>query len=190
MAAIFKKIPPGEGDESMSVKPWLGAIKCPAKWEKKEKKISKKVPKEDFGMEWCYGYRTEETRMNLYWNNQGQLVYPAAAVGIIYDYEKMTQKFFGGGKTKKAGRKQNDDSKNSHTDDVTSLALSDSRKLVATGQNGPTPTVFIWDAETCEVKRKLKLPKGCRLVSAIGISANDKYVAASDAAEKIQAHIF
>lgn len=62
--------------------------------------------------------------------------------------------------------------------------------MVATGQNGPTPTVFVWDAETCEVIKKLKLPKGSRLVSAIGISANDKYIAASDAAEKICAHIF
>jgi hypothetical protein len=37
---------------------------------------------------------------------------------------------------------------------------------------------------------KKRLPKGCRLVTAIGISANDKYVAASDAAEKIAVHLF
>jgi len=50
--------------------------------------------------------------------------------------------------------------------------------------------VFIWDALTGEVKCKKRLPKGSRLVTAIGISATDKYVCASDAAEKITAHVF
>ena len=36
----------------------------------------------------------------------------------------------------------------------------------------------------------MKLPKGARLVSAIGISSDDKLLAATDASEKIQAYIF
>lgn len=126
---IFNKVPPGEGDETMSVKPWLGAIKEPVPCPKGVKK----APQEDFAIDWVYGYRSEESRMNLHYNLKGQLVYSAACLGIIYDYEKMTQIYFGGGKTKKGGRKQNDDSKDSHTDDVTALALSDSKKVVATG---------------------------------------------------------
>lgn len=35
-----------------------------------------------------------------------------------------------------------------------------------------------------------RLPKGCRLVTAIGVSKDDKYVCAADAAEKITCHIF
>jgi len=34
------------------------------------------------------------------------------------------------------------------------------------------------------------LPKGARLVTAISISANDQYIVAADASEKIFAHIF
>jgi len=34
------------------------------------------------------------------------------------------------------------------------------------------------------------MPKGSRQVSAIGFSAGDKYLAASDASEKITVHIF
>jgi hypothetical protein len=34
------------------------------------------------------------------------------------------------------------------------------------------------------------MPKGCRLVTGIGISSNDKYVCASDAAEKVTAYVF
>ena len=61
---------------------------------------------------------------------------------------------------------------------------------MATGQNGVTPTIFIWKADTAEKVQKLKLPKGTRLVSAIGISPNDKYVAATDSSEKIEVHVF
>jgi hypothetical protein len=34
------------------------------------------------------------------------------------------------------------------------------------------------------------MPKGCRLVTAIGLSPSNKYVAASDAAEKITVYLF
>jgi hypothetical protein len=49
---------------------------------------SKSKPKVDYGIEWVHGYRTEDTRMNLVYNTEGQLVYPAATLGIIYDYKK------------------------------------------------------------------------------------------------------
>lgn len=62
--------------------------------------------------------------------------------------------------------------------------------MVASGQNGQKPLIFLWDAETCEIIGKKRLPKGSRLVTAIGISANDKYIAAADAAEKITVHLF
>jgi len=35
-----------------------------------------------------------------------------------------------------------------------------------------------------------KLPKGSRLVTGISISNNDKFICASDAAEKITVHVF
>lgn len=40
-------------------------------------------------MDWVYGYRSEEARMNVAFNSEGAAVYPAAAVGIIFDYKKM-----------------------------------------------------------------------------------------------------
>jgi WD40 repeat protein len=48
----------------------------------------------------------------------------------------------------------------------------------------------LWDATTAKVISSKRLPKGSRLVTAIGISATDKYICASDAAEKITCHIF
>lgn len=56
-------------------------------------------------MDWVYGYRSEEARMNAAFNAEGAAVYPAAAVGVIFDYKKMAQSYFGGGKTDFSGRK-------------------------------------------------------------------------------------
>lgn len=72
--------------------------------------------------------------MNLYFNPKGQAVYPTAALGIIYDFNELTQKYYGGGLTEygsKNGRKET-----VHTDDITALAINSNRSMVATGQNG------------------------------------------------------
>jgi len=132
LSALFEKVPPGEGDEFAAVKPWLGAIKEP----KNHPKPNKKAPAEDYKIDWVYGYRSEEARMNCQFNNAGNAVYPTAALGIVFDYKKMTQTYFGGGKTDFGGRKQDDESKDGHSDDVTALCVSFSRKMVVSGQNG------------------------------------------------------
>lgn len=186
LSALFEKVPPGEGDEFAAVKPWLGAIKEP----KPKPKVNKKAPAEKFDIDWVYGYRSEEARQNAAFNSSGMAVYPTAALGVVFDYRNMKQKYFGGGETKFSGRKQDDESKDGHSDDVTALCVSFSRKMVASGQNGQMPLVFLWDAETAKIIGKKRLPKGARLVTAIGVSATDQYIAAADAAEKITAHLF
>ena len=96
MSALFEKVPPGEGDEFAAVKPWLGAIKEP----KPKPKINKKAPTEKFEIDWVYGYRSEEARMNASFNSAGNAVYPTAALGVVFDYKNMKQSYFGGGETK------------------------------------------------------------------------------------------
>jgi WD40 repeat protein len=186
LGELFERVQPGEGDEFAAVKPWLGAIKEP----KSHPKPNKKSPTEDLEIDWVYGYRSEEARQNLSFNSSGKAVYPTAALGVIFDYAAQKQTYFGGGKTNFGGRKQKNDEKDGHNDDVTALCVSFSRKMVASGQNGQKPIVFLWDAETGAVIGKKRLPKGARLVTAIGISLNDKFVCASDASEKITAYIF
>lgn len=124
----------------------------------------------------------------MFFNKEGKAVYPTAALGIVYDYEKKEQTFFGGGETnygsalaKKSPKKK--ESEKCHTDDITALCINQNRTLVASGQNGLKPLVFVWDANTAEHKQTKRLPKGARLVSAISISADDYYLAASDASE-------
>lgn len=147
MSQIFEKVEPGEGDEFAAVKPWLGAIKEP----KNHPKPNKKSPDQEFAIDWVYGYRSEEARQNCQFNAQGQAVYPAAALGVVFDYMKSKQSYFGGGKTSLGGRKQKDNSndKGGHSDDVTALCLSHDRETVASGQNGQEPLIFVWSAIDC-----------------------------------------
>ena len=186
LGALFEKVPPGEGDEFAAVKPWLGAIKEP----KNHPKPNKAAPAETLVIDWVYGYRSEEARQNCFFNTAGQAVYPTAALGVIFDFKAQKQVYFGGGKTEFDGRKQSNDTMDGHNDDVTALCVSYSRKLVATGQNGQKPLICVWDSTTGALVAKKRLPKGSRLVTAIGISANDKYVVATDAAEKVSAFVF
>ena len=67
MADLFEIVPPGEGDEFMAVKPWLGAIKEP----ENHPKPNKKAPKVDLDIDWVYGYRSEESRQNCHFNSKG-----------------------------------------------------------------------------------------------------------------------
>eukprot|EP00051_Salpingoeca_urceolata_P007134 m.94665 g.94665 ORF g.94665 m.94665 type:complete len:1961 (-) comp15130_c0_seq1:316-6198(-) len=84
------------------------------------------------------GYRGFDTRDNLFFTKDGQLVYHAAAVGIVLDPRRREQKFY-----------------NEHNDDIISLALNSApgspklaeAGLVATGQVGKVPAIRIWDVK-------------------------------------------
>ena len=65
LGELFEKVEPGEGDEFAAVKPWLGAIKEPVP----KPKVNSKAPVEDLDIDWVYGYRSEEARMNCAFND-------------------------------------------------------------------------------------------------------------------------
>jgi len=61
----------------------------------------------------------------------GSIVYHAAALGIVYDPVNHTQRFF-----------------KEHIDDVTAIAFSPDKRLIATGEVGPRCSICIWDGVT------------------------------------------
>lgn len=63
-----------------------------------------------------------------------------------------------------------------HNDDVLCLAISNDRELCLTGQAGPGGAAFLWDSETCEVKKRFPIAEGMNGVAACSISADNKQI--------------
>lgn len=111
-----------DGDESLSVQPWKGAIVEPAR----HPQPVKTDPKQTYEIEFVYGVESTDSRKHLGFNANGQLVYMAAAIGIVLDYTQtpMQQKFFGGGELEKKPKGQSVVDLTSHNDDISALKMS------------------------------------------------------------------
>lgn len=67
-----------------------------------------------------FSYRGYDCRSNLFYTQIGEIVYHVAAVGVIYNRQQNTQRFYLG-----------------HDDDILCLAIHPLKDYVATGQVGP-----------------------------------------------------
>lgn len=163
--ALWEVEEAGEGDQFMAVKPWIGALKAPSN----PPKFVAEPPTTGLELEYVYGYRAIDSRQNLFYtNNPSKVVYMTAALGVVLDKTKNTQQFFGGGDTKSAS---------AHNDDITALAISPDRTMVATGQVGKTPIICIWSADTCESISQFKQARDTRAVKAISFNKDSEYIA-------------
>ncbi len=152
--------PPSAGDESGAVKPWLGTIRTP----KNAPVIDSSAPAVKVTLDWVHGYTSGiccNTRIsqNLYYAYDGNIVFPAAALGVKFiksdQSGKSQQNFFRG-----------------HTDDVLCLAISADRRFVASGQvasvksNGKG-SICVWDSQDC---RELCRMEGCHQRAVVSLS--------------------
>ncbi|CAH1249365.1 EML1 [Branchiostoma lanceolatum] len=78
-----------------------------------------KPPREQLQLEWVYGYRGRDCRANLYQLASGEVVYFIAAIVVIYDPTRHTQRHYLG-----------------HNDDIKCISVHPDRVLVASGQVG------------------------------------------------------
>ena len=136
---------PSGGDESGSVKPWLGAVRRPAN----PPHIDSAKPAVNMTLSWVHGYTAGNrcnTRMcsNLFYASDGEPIYPAASLGVRLDRNATNgcafkQTYFQG-----------------HDDDILCLTMSLDRRFVATGQ---TPShaskgmgsICVWSAVDCRL---------------------------------------
>jgi microtubule-associated protein-like 6 len=169
---FFEGADAGSGEQFMAVRPYEGAIMEPTQ----HNEPSNTPPEVTYELEYVYGYRAEDSRMNCFYNKNGNVCYFTAALGVILDQDKNTQKFFGGGQTDNTSKQVARDDLY-HTNDITAMDTSNCRTLCATGQNGSVPVAFVWDAATGAKKGRYKLDKGGREVTAIAIDPSKKYVA-------------
>ena len=135
---FFEGADAGSGEQFMAVRPYEGAIVEPAQ----HNKPSKDPPDVTYDLEYVYGYRAEDSRMNCFFNKNGNVCYFTAALGVVLDQDKNTQKFFGGGQTDNTSKMVARDDMY-HTNDITAMDMSNCRTLWATGQNGSVPAAFV-----------------------------------------------
>ncbi|CDW73957.1 help domain containing protein [Stylonychia lemnae] len=174
---LFEHVDVGHGDESMACLPWKGALKKPDS----HPPINPTMPDVTYKIDFVYGYKNEEVRQNCFYNNQNEVVYMTAALGVIYKPgNNKYQKYFGGGETFEMVRKQVDNSINAHTDDIMCLCINIERTMCATGQVGHSPIIFVWDSFNAEKKGMFRLPKGTRSVTAIAFNKDSSLIASAD----------
>lgn len=134
----------GQGDQFMAVKPWLGEVKNSAPNGYTPPRSQATAPDHDLTLKRVHGYRSFDSRQNLYYTADGRVVYPAAALGIVLDPRTRQQTFY-----------------RQHDDDVVSLAIHPQRKIVATGQmahigKSKAIEIYVWDCTTLETLACLK----------------------------------
>jgi hypothetical protein len=73
----------GAGDQFMAVKPFVGVIKNSVPSRYKPSTRDGEAPDASLNLEYIHGYRCHDTRNNLRYTATGEIVYHAAAVGIV-----------------------------------------------------------------------------------------------------------
>lgn len=109
---------------------WVTAFP-PSNWDTREAQKSSQMPTDTLELEFVYGCNP---RAGMISKSDGELVYAAAGLGIVYDPRKHQQRFFRG-----------------HNDDVTCIAVDPSEKFAATGCLGKSPIVHVWDLQTMQL---------------------------------------
>ncbi|XP_074248945.1 echinoderm microtubule-associated protein-like 5 isoform X5 [Saimiri boliviensis] len=129
---------------------------CKEKQKSATSKRRERAPGNSIRLHFVHGYRGYDCRSNLFYTQIGEIVYHVAAVGVIYNRQQNTQRFYLG-----------------HDDDILCLTIHPLKDYVATGQVGRDPSIHIWDTETI---KPLSILKGHHQfgVSAVDFSADGK----------------
>ncbi|CAM9399079.1 unnamed protein product [Ascophyllum nodosum] len=126
------------------------------------------VPDHDLQLEWIHGYSAQGSRQNLFYNCKGEIVYPAACVGVV-----MT----------KATKPKHHETKFhlEHTEAITCLTVHPDRDHIATGQEGPSPIVLVWSSasKSTPTRARLQLGGDKTGVSQVCFSPDGKLLAAA-----------
>lgn len=125
-----------ETAEFTAVKPFIGALVPPSD-APEEPDLS--APDADLSLDFVHGYRAHDARDNLRYLLDGRIVYSTAALGVVMDPVSREQQYF-----------------TAHDNDIVSLAYHQDRNIVATGQMGKTPSIWVWDASSLEPLIELK----------------------------------
>jgi microtubule-associated protein-like 6 len=161
-----------QATEFSACKPWMGVVLHSIPSDYKPSKLDTAAPDSTLELEYVHGYRCHDTRNNLRYTVNGDIVYHTAAVGIVFNKENRSQRFFF-----------------DHIDDITALAIHPDKKIVATGEMGPHPLIAVWDTETgtCLARMNGPLQKG---INTLSFSRDGKYLVATAANDDHDVAVF
>ena len=164
--SIFQEEIMIHGDESGVIKPWLEGMLSPN--YPLEEDLT--PPKYSLKIEHVFGFRTEESRKNLFFLRKDLILYSCSSLGIIQNLDDNTQTLFGGFPL--------GENKECHDKDITAIAyLSRDVSMVATGQIGISPKILVWSPEDPEIiYAKFQQPKGSKLVSGLSFDKSGRYL--------------
>ncbi|KAG7238574.1 hypothetical protein INR49_030847 [Caranx melampygus] len=112
---------------------------CKEKHRATAMKKRERAPGSGVKLHFIHGYRGYDCRSNLFYTQTGEIVYHVAAVGVVYNRQQNTQRFYMG-----------------HDDDILCLAIHPLKDFVATGQVGRDSSIHIWDTEMLKPMSVLK----------------------------------
>ena len=177
---IFQEEIMMHGDESGVIKPWLEGMLSP------EYALEEDLtpPKYSLNIEHVFGFRTEESRKNLFFLTKDQILYSCSSLGIIQNLDDNTQTLFGGFSL--------GENKECHNKDITAIAyLKKDVSMVATGQLGINPKILVWSPVDPQViYAKFEQPEGSKLVSNISFDKSGRFLGSFGKDEKNSFYIF
>ena len=167
-------------DESGPVKPWLENVLAPNM--PLEENVS--FPNYNLKIEHVYGFKSENSRKNIFFYKEDQIIYSVSSICIIQNLDDNTQRLFGGFPLK--------EEKECHDNIITSIDfLNKEVAMVATGQSGLVPKILVWSpVDTEVVYDRFEQPKGSQEVSALCFDKNGHYLASFGKDEKNSFYIF
>ena len=167
-------------DESGPVKPWLENVLAP------DIAIEENVtfPNYNLKIDHVYGFKSENSRKNLFYYKNDQIIYSVSSICIIQNLDDNTQRLLGGFPLK--------EKKECHDNIITSIDLLNKEvAMVATGQCGLVPKILVWSpVDTEVVYARFEQPKGSQEVSALCFDNNGHYLASFGKDENNSYYIF
>ncbi|KRX05725.1 WD40-repeat-containing domain [Pseudocohnilembus persalinus] len=121
-----------EDEQEEISQPWKKTIKQLSPSDLKSQENEAHPPTANLSIHYIHGYRSFDTRNNLKYSPNGELIYHTAAVGVSLDpassSEGENQKYF-----------------LEHNDDIVCLDVFDNKAV--TGQLGVNPLICVWDTQ-------------------------------------------
>ena len=135
------------------------------------------VPVDDLILEWVHGYSGQAMRGNARYAASGEVVYPAASLGLVLDKTPVAEKMV---RTQKVLAV--------HSNTVTALATTPDGSWCATGEIGLN--VLVWSTDAVGGIQGLKLLEGSRASSALAFSPDGAFLACAAQDDEHTVHVF